>query len=332
MLTDIWGTPDVLRNLLHFARQVSTRCGAFLVLVFACQKITSNEVIRFPTERQVYMKNGSVEIPGLREKLPAGHGLAGKTPLEIMSACSQKRMPSGFMNRQGSPPMMYHFGGGFRRVCQPMLIYSYTWCCFSSQTFLYADITCVVVLVCGRFSVIGSGTSWHATLLAEYLIEYMARIPVEAHYASEYRYHEPALRLGDVVIVVSMSGETVDAVESIRQITRHPEMGKSVLKVAVVNNSSSSLASECDLVINVRAGAEVSQPKLDMPPTELINFLPPALPPLLLQLFIFTMFLNIPRTTLTSYHVAVRDDPLTSLRWVLHPQRASPPRASFSSC
>lgn len=171
MLTDIWGTPDVLRNLL-----------------------------------QVYMKNGSVEIPGLREKIPAGHGLAGKTPLEIMSACSQKRMPSGFMN---------------------------------------------------RFSVIGSGTSWHATLLAEYLIEYMARIPVEAHYASEYRYHEPALRLGDVVIVVSMSGETVDAVESIRQITRHPEMGKSVLKVAVVNNSSSSLASECDLVINVRAGAEV---------------------------------------------------------------------------
>ena len=88
----------------------------------------------------------------------------------------------------------------------------------------------------------------------------MARIPVEAHYASEYRYHEPALHLGDVVIIVSMSGETVDAVESMRQITK-ASLGKSVLKVAVVNNSSSSLAAECDLVINVQAGAEVAQLK-----------------------------------------------------------------------
>ena len=107
-----------------------------------------------------------------------------------------------------------------------------------------------------RLSLIGSGTSWHATLLAEYLIEYMARIPVEAHYASEYRYHEPALQSGDVVFIVSMSGETADAVESLRQITKS-SLGGKVLKIAVVNSSSSTLARECDLVINVQAGAEV---------------------------------------------------------------------------
>jgi len=170
MLTDIWETPEVLRGLL-----------------------------------QVYMKDGVVELPGLRDKLPPEHGLAGRTPLEIMAASSEKRMAEGFTN---------------------------------------------------RFSIIGSGTSWHATLLAEYLIEYMARIPVEAHYASEFRYHEPSLQTGDVVFVVSMSGETADAVESLRQITKSA-LGKNVLKIAVVNSSSSTLAEESDLVINVQAGAEV---------------------------------------------------------------------------
>ena len=84
----------------------------------------------------------------------------------------------------------------------------------------------------------------------------MARIPVEAHYASEFRYHEPSLQTGDVVFVVSMSGETADAVESLRQITKSA-LGKNVLKIAVVNSSSSTLAQESDLVINVQAGAEV---------------------------------------------------------------------------
>ena len=88
----------------------------------------------------------------------------------------------------------------------------------------------------------------------------MARIPVEAHYASEFRFHEPALQAGDVVIIVSMSGETADAVESFRQITKSP-LGQKVLKIAVVNSSSSTLARESDLVINVQAGAEVREKK-----------------------------------------------------------------------
>lgn len=49
------------------------------------------------------MKNGVVELPGLRDKLPPEHGLAGRTPLEIMAACSEKRMVEGFMNRLDRP-------------------------------------------------------------------------------------------------------------------------------------------------------------------------------------------------------------------------------------
>ena len=53
------------------------------------------------TPRQVYMKDGVVELPGLRDKLPPEHGLAGRTPLEIMAASSEKRMAEGFTNRTG---------------------------------------------------------------------------------------------------------------------------------------------------------------------------------------------------------------------------------------
>lgn len=236
------------------------------------------------------MKNGVVELPGLRDKLPPEHGLAGRTPLEIMAACSEKRMAEGFMNRLDKPwdrctgcvfanyrmsndcKCRYQKFCVLRQFCEVFLhrssqhksprdpwITEY-WIRIFGQTRPNYVQACQLAmsnssLTC-RLSLIGSGTSWHATLLAEYLIEYMARIPVEAHYASEYRYHEPALQSGDVVFIVSMSGETADAVESLRQITKS-SLGGKVLKIAVVNSSSSTLARECDLVINVQAGAEV---------------------------------------------------------------------------
>ena len=83
----------------------------------------------------------------------------------------------------------------------------------------------------------------------------MARIPVEAHYASEFRYQEPVLRRGDVVMVISMSGETADAIECMRKVAKATN-GNEVLKIAIVNNESSTLALESDFVINVKAGTE----------------------------------------------------------------------------
>lgn len=107
-----------------------------------------------------------------------------------------------------------------------------------------------------KFTIIGSGSSWHAALLAEYLIEHTARIPVECQYASEFRFRQQILHPGDIVVVVSNSGETVDAVESLRNVRGSPN-GKSVLTVAVVNEVNSTIARECDFTIGVGAGTEV---------------------------------------------------------------------------
>lgn len=66
-----------------------------------------------------------------------------------------------------------------------------------------------------RIIIIGCGTSWHAGLVAEYLFEELARIPVEVEYASEFRYRNPVINENDVVIAISQSGETADTLAAI---------------------------------------------------------------------------------------------------------------------
>ncbi|HSA16623.1 MAG TPA: glutamine--fructose-6-phosphate transaminase (isomerizing), partial [Spirochaetota bacterium] len=67
-----------------------------------------------------------------------------------------------------------------------------------------------------RIIFIACGTSWHAGLIGEYLIEEYARIPVDVEYASEFRYRKPVLRQGDLVITISQSGETADTLAALR--------------------------------------------------------------------------------------------------------------------
>ncbi len=66
-----------------------------------------------------------------------------------------------------------------------------------------------------RILIVACGTSWHAGLVAEYFIEEFCRIPVEVEYASEFRYRNPVIREGDVVIAISQSGETADTLAAI---------------------------------------------------------------------------------------------------------------------
>ncbi|MBC7922968.1 MAG: glutamine--fructose-6-phosphate transaminase (isomerizing) [Ferruginibacter sp.] len=66
-----------------------------------------------------------------------------------------------------------------------------------------------------RIIIVGCGTSWHAGLVAEYLFEEFARIPVEVEYASEFRYRNPVVNEGDVVVAISQSGETADTLAAI---------------------------------------------------------------------------------------------------------------------
>merc|ERR1711862_356049 len=66
-----------------------------------------------------------------------------------------------------------------------------------------------------RIIVVACGTSWHAGLIGEYLIEDLARIPVGVEYASEFRYRNPILNEDDVVIAISQSGETADTLAAL---------------------------------------------------------------------------------------------------------------------
>jgi glucosamine--fructose-6-phosphate aminotransferase (isomerizing) len=71
------------------------------------------------------------------------------------------------------------------------------------------------LLITNRIVIVGCGTSWHAGLVAEYIFEELARINVEVEYASEFRYRNPVINEGDVVIVISQSGETADTLAAV---------------------------------------------------------------------------------------------------------------------
>ncbi len=103
-----------------------------------------------------------------------------------------------------------------------------------------------------RLIVCACGTSWHAALIGEYLIEECARIPVEVEYASEFRYRNPIIREGDVVIVISQSGETADTLAAL-QLAK--ERGAFVM--GIVNAVGSSIARETDFGVYLHAGPEI---------------------------------------------------------------------------
>ncbi|RPI89706.1 MAG: glutamine--fructose-6-phosphate transaminase (isomerizing), partial [Spirochaetales bacterium] len=103
-----------------------------------------------------------------------------------------------------------------------------------------------------RIIFIACGTSWHAGLVGEYLIEQYARIPVEVEYASEFRYRRPILRKGDLVIVISQSGETADTLAALREAK-----ARGVRVLALTNVVGSTIARESDGGVYIHAGPEI---------------------------------------------------------------------------
>lgn len=108
------------------------------------------------------------------------------------------------------------------------------------------------ILNARRIIIIGCGTSWHAALVGEYLIEEYARIPVEVEYASEFRYRNPMLNSDDVVIAISQSGETADTLAALRMAK---EKGATIL--GICNVVGSSIARETDAGVYTHAGVEI---------------------------------------------------------------------------
>ncbi len=97
------------------------------------------------------------------------------------------------------------------------------------------------------------GTSWHAGLAAKYMLENLARVPVEVDYASEFRYRNAVLREDDLMIVISQSGETADTIAAMREAK---EAGCKVL--AICNVQGSMITREADGTILTHAGPEIS--------------------------------------------------------------------------
>lgn len=103
-----------------------------------------------------------------------------------------------------------------------------------------------------RILFLACGTAWHACLVAEYLIERFARIPVEVEYASEFRYRNAPLDKNTLVIAISQSGETIDTLGALREAKR-----KGYRTLAINNSVGSTIARESDGGIYQHAGPEI---------------------------------------------------------------------------
>jgi glucosamine--fructose-6-phosphate aminotransferase (isomerizing) len=103
-----------------------------------------------------------------------------------------------------------------------------------------------------KIIIVACGTSWHAGLLGEYIFEEYTRIPVEVEYASEFRYRDPIIKNGDIVIAISQSGETADTLAAVK-LAR--EKGAKV--IGICNVVGSSIPRETDAGVYTHAGPEI---------------------------------------------------------------------------
>lgn len=102
-------------------------------------------------------------------------------------------------------------------------------------------------------TIVACGTAMHAGMVGKYVIEDLARIPVNVDIASEFRYRNPIVSKGDLVIIISQSGETADSLAALRLAKQ-----KGATTLAIVNAKGSSIAREADMLIYTLAGPEIA--------------------------------------------------------------------------
>jgi len=108
------------------------------------------------------------------------------------------------------------------------------------------------IIAANRIVIVACGTSWHAGLIAEYIIEEVCRINVEVEYASEFRYRNPIIAKGDVIIAISQSGETADTLVALENAKQ-----QGAIILGVVNVVGSSIARLSDAGAYTHAGHEI---------------------------------------------------------------------------
>lgn len=116
-----------------------------------------------------------------------------------------------------------------------------------------SGVTLEMLKGCKRIFVVACGTAMHAGLVGKYLIEKLARVEVTVDIASEFRYRNPLISKGDLVILVSQSGETADTYAALK-LARE----KGAKTLSIVNVKGSTIARESDIVIYTHAGPEIS--------------------------------------------------------------------------
>jgi len=114
----------------------------------------------------------------------------------------------------------------------------------AQHQFQLGQIRRVVITACG--------TSWHAGLVGEYLLEEIARIPVSVEYASEFRYRNPVLEEGTLALAISQSGETADTLAALKEAEQ-----RGITTMGVVNAVGSTIARQTDFGIYLHAGPEI---------------------------------------------------------------------------
>ena len=122
----------------------------------------------------------------------------------------------------------------------------------SSAVFGGLNMTARELRQIDRIVFVGCGTAWHACMIAEHLIELLARIPVEVEYASEFRYRNAPLDKNTLIIAISQSGETIDTLAALREAKR-----KGYRTLSINNSVGSTIARECDGGIYQHAGPEI---------------------------------------------------------------------------
>ena len=106
------------------------------------------------------------------------------------------------------------------------------------------DVERIVILACG--------TSWHAALIAKFLFETLARVPVDVDYGSEYRYRDPIVSKNTLAVVITQSGETADTLAALREAKK-----KGALSIAICNVVGSMATRETDGTVYTHAGPEI---------------------------------------------------------------------------
>ena len=144
--------------------------------------------------------------------------------------------------------------------------------------------------------VVACGTSWHAALVGKFMIEGLARLPVEVDLGSEYRYRDPVVEKGTLCIPISQSGETADTLAGLREAR-----GKGATAISICNVVSSTIARESDGVIYTHAGPEIGVASTKAFTTQLV------------ALYLLALHLSAARGTLSGKEIAAHLSDLSEL-------------------